>query len=149
MERLASVCSCYRDRVYDAELDKMRELTCDDCDHIETCMMHGEVVTLRAELKTTQELLDEQITYERRSNAAICAQQYRALVECGEDELTPDAIEVRRLLLKDRADLEKVWVAIEAHCKECQQTFSYDNGVDLPCLNHETDNQCPFFAVAG
>ena len=61
------------------------------------------ITGLKAELKKAQ---TEDYVY-----------QYKCLVECDEDQLSPDALEVRQILLRDRAELEKIQVKIETIAK--------------------------------
>lgn len=67
--------------------------------------LQNDNVRLRSENENLRMLLAE--------DGEICAVQYRALVECNEEELTPDAIEVRKILLKDRTELEKAQAKIK------------------------------------
>ncbi len=55
-----------------------------------------EIESLKAELKKARLELWEHYAY-----------QYKGLVECDENQLSPDALEVRWVLLKDRTELEK------------------------------------------
>ena len=70
--------------------------------------MNKDVTALgRAELITELKAAREEINEWKRSAAHDCAVQYRALVECDESELSPDALEVRKILLRDRAEYKK------------------------------------------
>lgn len=63
-------------------------------------------IQIRQPLRERITALESALQAEKASNAEDYAIQYKALVECDESELSPDALRVRKVLLADRAALQ-------------------------------------------
>lgn len=98
-------------------------------------------------------VLEEDLEAARKEAAEDCAIQYRALCECDESELSPDAIKVQRMLLKDRTELESARVELGMQKRrlegEVAQTYAYakDREEDLKAETAfwKRSCRCPFY----